>query len=157
MTTNDAELADSVRSCATTAGAATTCRARPQLPPLRHPLRGRDPAGARLAELHAARASLAAAYAERLRDLPVLLPRADDGDVHGWQAYVVQVDGRDDVLARPARQGIEAQIGTYALHRLGAYRDQGPFPGADRAFERALALPFHSRLTDEDLDGWRGT
>ena len=49
-------------------------------------------------------------------------------------------------------QGIEAQIGTYALHRLGAYREQGVFPGADRAFERALALPFHSRLTDDDLD-----
>ena len=42
------------------------------------------------------------------------------------------------------RQGIEAQIGTYALHRLRRYRDQGSFPGADRAFERALALPFHT-------------
>ncbi len=106
----------------------------------------------RLAELHAARARLAAAYEERLRELPVLAPRADEGDVHGWQAYVVQVDGRDDVLAGLRAQGIEAQIGTYALHRLGAYRDQGDFPGAGRAFERALALPFHSRLSDADLD-----
>jgi perosamine synthetase len=106
----------------------------------------------RLGELHAARARLAAAYAERLRDLPVLPPQADDGDVHGWQAYVVQVDRRDEVLRGLREQGIEAQIGTYALHRLGAYRDQGSFPGADRAFERALALPFHSRLTERDLD-----
>ena len=44
------------------------------------------------------------------------------------------------------------QIGTYALHRFSAYADQGPFPGADAAFERALALPLHSRLTDGDLD-----
>ena len=44
------------------------------------------------------------------------------------------------------------QIGTYALHRLSAYREQGPFPGADAAFDRALALPLHSRLTDDDLD-----
>jgi dTDP-4-amino-4,6-dideoxygalactose transaminase len=44
------------------------------------------------------------------------------------------------------------QIGTYALHHLGAYRDRGPFPGADAAFEQALALPFHTRLTDEELD-----
>jgi dTDP-4-amino-4,6-dideoxygalactose transaminase len=106
----------------------------------------------RLGELHAARARLAAAYQERLGDLAVLPPRADDGDVHGWQAYVVQIDGRDEVLADLRGQGIEAQIGTYALHRLGAYRDQGSFPGADRAFERALALPFHSRLTERDLD-----
>jgi perosamine synthetase len=106
----------------------------------------------RLGELYAARARLADAYADRLRGLPLTLPRADDGDTHGWQAYVVQVDGRDAVLAALRAQGIEAQIGTYALHRLGAYRDQGSFPGADRAFERALALPFHSRLSEDDLD-----
>ena len=43
-------------------------------------------------------------------------------------------------------------FGTYALAGLGAYRDQGEFPGAERVFERALALPFHTRLTDSDLD-----
>ena len=106
----------------------------------------------RLAELHAARARLAAAYEERLRDLPVLAPRADERDVHGWQAYVVQVDNRDEVLKSLRAQGVEAQIGTYALHRLGAYNGLGSFPGAARAFERALALPFHSRLGERDLD-----
>jgi perosamine synthetase len=49
-------------------------------------------------------------------------------------------------------QGIQCQIGTYALHRLGAYRHQGAFPGADTAFERALALPLHTGLTESDLD-----
>jgi dTDP-4-amino-4,6-dideoxygalactose transaminase len=91
-------------------------------------------------------------YTERLRDLPVLLPSADAGDVHGWQAYVIQVDDRDRVLQELRAQGIEAQIGTYALHRLGAFHDQGPFPGASRVFERALALPFHTRLSETDLD-----
>ena len=106
----------------------------------------------RLDELLAMRAGVAAGYAERLRHLPLLLPEADDGDVHGWQAYVVQVDDRDRVLAGLRAQGIEAQIGTYALNLLEAYRDQGAFPGATRVFERALALPFHSRLTGGDLD-----
>jgi len=106
----------------------------------------------RLGQLLAARERVAAGYAERLRDLPLLLPSADAGDRHGWQAYVIQVDRRDDVLAALRAEGIEAQIGTYALHRLGAYRDQGEFPGAARCFERSLALPFHSRLTDADLD-----
>jgi len=82
----------------------------------------------------------------------VLLPRADDGDVHGWQAYVIQVDDRDRVLAGLRAQGIEAQIGTYSLPLLGAYRDQGEFPGARRVFERALALPFHTRLSEDELD-----
>jgi perosamine synthetase len=106
---------------------------------------------ARLEELLAARARVAGWYTERLEHA-VLTPSAAEGDRHGWQAYVVQLDRRDDALAALRAQEIEAQIGTWALHRLGAYGSQGPFPGADRAFERALALPFHSRLTDSDLD-----
>ena len=106
----------------------------------------------RLEKLLAARERIAAGYAERLAGLPVLLPEADPGDRHGLQAYVIQVDRRDDVLEALRAGGIEAQIGTYALHRLSAYADQGPFPGADRVYDRALALPFHSKLTDSDLD-----
>jgi perosamine synthetase len=105
----------------------------------------------RLDELLAARARIAADYTERLADV-VETPSADDGDVHGWQAYVVQLDRRDEALRSLREQGIEAQIGTYALHRLAAYSDQGSFPGADAAYERALALPFHTRLTDAELD-----
>jgi perosamine synthetase len=106
----------------------------------------------RLDDLLAARARIAAGYAERLRDLPVVVPEADEGDVHGWQAYVIQVDRRDEVLAALRAEGIEAQIGTYALHLLSPYREQGFFPGAEHAFEHALALPFHTRLSDEELD-----
>ncbi len=105
----------------------------------------------RLEELLVRREALAAAYAERL-DGVVETPAADEGDRHGWQAYVVRVDGRDEVLAGLRERGIEAQVGTYALNRLRAYADQGPFAGADRAFERALALPFHTKLTEPELD-----
>jgi perosamine synthetase len=106
---------------------------------------------ARLDELLAARTRIAAGYTERLRDV-VETPSADEGDVHGWQAYVIQVDGAADKIASLREQGIEAQVGTYALHRLAAYRDQGEFPGASRVFERAVALPFHTRLSESDLD-----
>jgi dTDP-4-amino-4,6-dideoxygalactose transaminase len=94
---------------------------------------------------------VAGLYTERLEHL-VRTPAAADGDRHGLQAYVVALERRDEALAALRAEGIEAQIGTYALHRLGAYRDQGPFPGADAAFERALALPLHPRLTDAELD-----
>ena len=157
VTTNDPELAEQVRS-------------------LRHhgwsPSHAYDdmPAGAfnyrlsdvlcalgipqlrRLEELLAGRERVAAGYADRLGGLDVVLPEADPGDRHGWQAYVIQLDRRDEVMAELRAQGIQCQIGTYALHRLGAYREQGSFPGADAAFERALALPLHSRLTDAELD-----
>jgi len=104
----------------------------------------------RLEELWEARHRLAKAYTERLESV-VETPAPEKGDRHGWQAYVVQLDARDDALGALREAGIEAQIGTYAVHQLSAYRDQGPFPGADACYERALALPFHSRLTEGDL------
>jgi len=106
----------------------------------------------RLDELYAAYDRVARGYAARLAGLPVTLPATDPGDRHGWQAYVIQLDDRDRVMAALRAEGVQCQIGTYALHRLGAYRDQGAFPGADKAFERALALPLHTGLTDAELD-----
>ena len=106
---------------------------------------------ARLDELLETRARIAAGYTERLRDI-VETPTADEGDVHGWQAYVIQVDGAAAKIAALRERRIEAQVGTYALHRLAAYRDQGDFPGASEVFDRAIALPFHTRLAPRDLD-----
>jgi perosamine synthetase len=105
----------------------------------------------RLEELLAARERVAGWYAERLEH-HVLTPSAAEGDRHGWQAYVVQLDRRDEALRALREAGIEAQIGTWALHRLEPYRAQGDFPGADRAFERALALPFAATTTEQEVE-----
>ncbi len=142
---------------ATTAGApptaTTTCRAARRTTASRtSSARSASRRLGRLEALLAARERIAAGYAERLAGLPVRLPGADEGDRHGWQAYVIQLDRRDEAMAALRAQGIQCQIGTYALHRLSAYRDQGEFPGADHCFERALALPLHTRLTDSELD-----
>ena len=106
---------------------------------------------ARLEELLAARERVAGWYTERLGH-HVLTPSAAEGDRHGWQAYVVQLDRRDEALSALRGAAIEAQIGTWALHRLDPYRAQGAFPGADRAFERALALPFAATTTEAEVD-----
>lgn len=105
----------------------------------------------RLEQLLAARERVAGWYAERLEHL-VATPSAADGDRHGWQAYVVRLDRRDEALAALRAEAIEAQIGTYALGRLGAYRGRGSFPGAERAFARALALPFAATTTEAECD-----
>ena len=105
----------------------------------------------RLEQLLAARERVAGWYTERLEHL-VLTPSAAEGDRHGWQAYVIQIDTRDEALHALRAEGIEVQIGTYALHHLGAYRDRGSFPGADRAFARALALPFATTMTESECD-----
>jgi dTDP-4-amino-4,6-dideoxygalactose transaminase len=155
VTTADAGLADAVRRLRHH-GIATAAPFEIAVPGLNYRLADvlcalGIPQLERLEELYAARARVAAGYAERLGGA-VGLPTAADGDRHGWQAYVVRLERRDEALGALRAAGIEAQIGTYALHRLGAYRDQGPFPGADAAYERALALPLHGSLTDADLD-----
>ena len=106
---------------------------------------------ARLEDLLAARERVAGWYTERLEHF-VLTPRATEGDRHGWQAYVVQLDQRDEALAALRAAGIEAQIGTWALHLLDPYRAQGAFPGAERAFARALALPFATTTTEDEVE-----
>ena len=106
---------------------------------------------ARLEELLAARERVAGWYSERLEH-HVLAPGCAEGDRHGWQAYVVQLDRRDEALTALRAAGIEAQIGTWALHHLEPYRAQGAFPGADRAFERALALPFATSTTEQEVE-----
>ena len=105
----------------------------------------------RLEALLTARERVAGWYSERLAEL-VLTPSAADGDRHGWQAYVVQLDRRDEALEALRDARIEAQIGTWGLHRLTPYREQGSFPGADRAFERALALPFATTTTEAEVE-----
>ena len=105
----------------------------------------------RLEELLAARERVVGWYTERLEHA-VLTPSAAEGDRHGWQAYVVQLDRRDEALTALHNAGIEAQIGTWALHRLAPYRDRGRFPGADRAFDRALALPLATTTTEEEVE-----
>ena len=105
----------------------------------------------RLEALLAARERVAGWYEERIEHA-VGVPRASEGDRHGWQAYVVTLERRDDALSALRSEGIEAQIGTYAVNTLAAYRDRGSFPGADAAFARALALPFAGTMSEDEVD-----
>ncbi len=110
----------------------------------------------RLDALLAARERVAGWYTERLSHL-VGVPGVAEGDRHGWQAYVVTLDRRDEALSGLRAEGIEAQIGTYAVNTLGAYRERGSFPGADRAFARALALPFAGTMSEDEVDRVAGS
>ena len=106
---------------------------------------------ARLEELLAARERVAGWYTERLEHL-VLTPSAAEGDRHGWQAYVVQLDRRDEALAALRDAGIEAQIGTWALHRLEPYRAQGDVPGRRPRVRARARAPVRD---DDDRGGGR--
>ena len=155
VTTDEAELASAVRRLRHH-GIADGSRTDIRVPGLNYRLSDvlcalGVPQLERLEALLAARERVAGWYDERLAHV-MHVPRASGGDRHGWQAYVVALDRRDEALAGLRADGIEAQIGTYAVNALAAYRDRGSFPGADAAFARALALPFAATMTEDEVD-----
>jgi dTDP-4-amino-4,6-dideoxygalactose transaminase len=105
-------------------------------------------------ELLSRRRALAARYAEKLDGVAgVRIPRVTDRGLHSYQSFCVLMPERDRVLEAMRRDGIEVQIGTYALHRHPAFQPgshielRQPLNGSIRAFESCLALPLFHDLT----------
>ena len=115
---------------------------------------------ARLDELLAARARLAAIYRERLAgDGRLRLQHVPERAGHTWQTFAVRLEpgsDRDRAVAALRGRGVEAGIATYALHGLRYHGERhglsaADFPEADALFTRGLALPLHPGLADDDV------
>jgi perosamine synthetase len=114
----------------------------------------------RLEELRAGRARVAASYERALGDHKWLrLPRAGIGETVDWFVYVVRLHpgiDRDWVIGRLAEMGVPARPYFSPLHLQPLYRGMfgfrpGDFPVTERVAASTLALPFSSRLADEDV------
>lgn len=113
----------------------------------------------RIDQLLARRFDLARNYIELLSGRPgIRLPTVLPGARHSYQSFCVLVERRDAVKARLLAEGIEVQLGTYALHVQPAFADRttcrfhGALPGSARAFATTLALPlFHDLSPDDQL------
>lgn len=108
------------------------------------------------------RGQLADRYTERLRHVPevVRLPRPTERGPGGrsvYYVYLVEVEGRDALAAHLERCGIGTEVYyPLPLHLQPAFASSGhrpgDFPHAERASERALALPLYPDLTDAQVD-----
>jgi perosamine synthetase len=103
------------------------------------------------------RIQLSQRYDELLADLDGVAPcEVTENGFHSRQSYIVFVEHRDEVIAQLRSRGIEAQIGTYALHREPAFKENqgvryhGKFTGSIWAFEHSLALPLYHELTGSE-------
>jgi perosamine synthetase len=114
----------------------------------------------RLAEMRHGRARVVAAYARAFGDRDWLrLPRAGDGEDVDWFVYVVRLDpaiDRDMLVGRLAALGVPSRPYFAPLHLQPFYRDTfgfrpGDFPVTERVAASTLALPFSSRLSDDDV------
>jgi perosamine synthetase len=116
----------------------------------------------RIEELLAARARVAARYAERLSGIEGLdLPCPDRGRARrSWFVYVVQLPGdvdRDGVIGALGARGIASKAYLPCIHLQPFYRERfgfrgGEFPVAEQVAGRSLALPFFTRMTEEQID-----
>src|SRR5262249_44332536 len=115
----------------------------------------------KLDRILAARAGVAATYAELLAGVDVELPLPDDDDhVRSWFVYVVKLPSgvdRDGVAQRLAEQGIATAPYLPSIHLQAYMRErygfrEGMLPVSEDCSARTLALPFHSRLEADDQE-----
>jgi perosamine synthetase len=114
----------------------------------------------RIDELRAGRARVAAAYERALAGIDwVTLPRAGAGETVDWFVYVIRLHqeiDRDGLISRLAELGVPSRPYFAPLHLQPIYRRMfgfrpGDFPVTERVAASTLALPFSSRLSDDDV------
>jgi len=111
----------------------------------------------RIEELLERRLSLARHYIERLEGHErIIIPQTTRHGKHSRQSFCIHVDNRDAVMNEMRERGVEAQIGTYALHMHPAFapssecRIVGELTGSRYAFDHCLALPLYHKMTEDD-------
>jgi perosamine synthetase len=110
-------------------------------------------------ELIEGRVRAAQAYERALGDADWLtVPRAGPDEIVDWFVYVVRLDpgiDRDEVVRQLGAAGVTTRPYFTPLHLQPLYRrsfgfKEGDFPVTERVAASTLALPFSSRLSDED-------
>jgi len=77
---------------------------------------------------------------------------------HTFQSYVCYVTRpnlRDKIRSKLARENVETQIGTYALHCLPPfrkYRRKGNLENSEFLYKNTISLPLHEELTTKDQE-----
>lgn len=115
----------------------------------------------KLSNLLKSRVELANNLRNRLLDTPgILLPFQPAWGGHIYQSFVIRVDSgvdRDRIIQRLRENGVEATIGTYALHAqpffqtMYGYRT-GQLSNSYLAFTHTITLPLYPQMTEDDLD-----
>ena len=112
-------------------------------------------------ELQAGRNQVIDAYRARLGGLDWLrLPAAAAGAAVDWFVYVIRLEvgiDRDALIGSLAEHGVPARPYFSPIHLQPFYRStfgyrEGDFPVTERVAASCLALPFSSRMTDDEVD-----
>jgi len=109
------------------------------------------------------RKELAQKYTEKLSDIEGIIPPHDEANInHTYQSYVILLEKeygmtRDKLIQKMAQNGIETQIGTYALHQQPCYKliakdSSKNLTNSLKAFKNSLTLPMYHDMTLQELE-----
>jgi len=98
---------------------------------------------------------IAGLYDAQLRPIEwIETPAIPSYNTHVFQSYIIRTlrGDRDKFIAYLRQNGIEANIGTYALHKLSFYKNKyhlkaSGFPVTERVFRTSVALPLYEHLS----------
>ena len=118
----------------------------------------------RLDEIIEGRQRVAEQYTNRLLgNSDLITPTIEPETTMSWFVYVVRLsdrftaDDRNMIIDGLRRHDIGAAYYFPPVHLMPPYREllghrPGDFPAAESVAERTLALPFHTQLTERDID-----
>lgn len=107
----------------------------------------------------ARRRALADAYDAALTDLPLRLPGRLEGASSSWHLYVIRLD--DPTRHRATFEALRASGVGVNLHYIPVHLQPyycdlgfspGDFPVAEDYYARAISIPLHAGLTDDDQE-----
>jgi dTDP-4-amino-4,6-dideoxygalactose transaminase len=109
----------------------------------------------RLDAWNAARRRVAAAYAERLAGLPIVLPAVGAGNEPVWHLYVIRAADRDALQRRLGEAGIDTglhyPIPLNQLPALPQFHGRR-FPVSEGIAAQCLSLPMFAEMTEAQID-----
>ena len=116
----------------------------------------------RLDRLLAQRQAVAARYSDMLRHVPgvTVKPTLASTTRKSWFVFVIHLDphiDRDRVIEQLESRGIPSRVYFTPIHLEPYYRQRfgfrpGDFPVAEQVAASILALPFHTNLSDAEMD-----
>jgi dTDP-4-amino-4,6-dideoxygalactose transaminase len=93
---------------------------------------------------------------EKLQEIEFIeAPYVNENVKHIYQSYVALVDkriNRNKLIETLMKNGVQAQIGTYASHIQPVYNCDDKCQNSLDIFNRSLALPMYYMLREEDID-----
>jgi len=118
----------------------------------------------RLDEIIAKRQEVARMYMGKLMDHPdLIMPTIDEHSTMSWFVFVLRLatsytkDERDRIIAGMRRHDVGAADYFPCIHLQPFYRERfgyqpGDFPIAEKVSQRTLAVPFHNKLSEREVE-----